>query len=97
MISRPGPSGRPYGTAVVAGALLASTVGLLVVAIGPWRLGTAVVGSALIFAALARLLLPDRHAGLLRIRRTGSDVLAMTALGVAIVLLAVLVPDQPRV
>lgn len=95
MNSRPGPSGRPYGTAVVAGALLASVLGLLVVAIGPWRIGSGIVGSAMIVSAMARLLLPERHAGLLRIRRTGSDVLAMTVLGVAIVLLAVLVPDQP--
>jgi hypothetical protein len=41
-------------------------------------------------------LLPERQAGLLRIRRATADVLAMTALGVTMVMLALLVPDLAR-
>jgi len=86
---------RAVGTFVLAGALLVAAAGLLVVALGPWRVGVGVVGSALVVTSVARTMLPDRHAGLLRIRRATADVMAMTALGVTMVLLALLVPDQP--
>lgn len=86
---------RSIGTFVLALALLASAAGLAVVAVGPWRLGVGIVGSALVASSLARTLLPERHAGLLRVRQATADVMAMTALGVTIILLALLVPDQP--
>lgn len=87
---------RPLGTFVLAGALLASGVGLGVVALGPWRIGVAIIGAALVVSSFARTLLPERHSGLLRVRRATADVFALTALGVAMVTLAFLIPDQPR-
>jgi ferric-dicitrate binding protein FerR (iron transport regulator) len=51
--------------------------------------GTEVVGWALIAAALARLVLPPRYAGLLASRRKAIDVLAFALLGGSIVGLAV--------
>ncbi len=94
-MSQPGPSGRPYGTAVLAVTLLASAAGLVIVALGPWRVGLAIVGAALVLTSLARTALPERHTGLLHVRRVGSDVVVLVALGVAIMVLAVIVPDQP--
>jgi len=91
----PGPR-VPVGTVVLVAAILASAVGLAVVAAGPWRLGVGLVGAALVVSSFARTLLPERHAGLLRIRRATADVMAMTAIGVTVVVLALLVPDQPR-
>jgi disulfide bond formation protein DsbB len=51
--------------------------------------GTAIVGCALIAAALARLVLPDRYAGLLASRRKAIDVVAFALLGGSILGLAV--------
>ncbi|CAN5706381.1 hypothetical protein BH24ACT11_BH24ACT11_04660 [soil metagenome] len=94
-ISRPGPAGRPYGSLVVAFTLAVTFLGLVIVAVDQWRVGLTIVGSAVVLASLARIVLPERNTGLLHIRRTGSDVLVMIALGATIVVLAVLVPDQP--
>ena len=52
--------------------------------------------AGLICTSFARTLLPERAAGLLRVRRAPADVVVMTALGVVLVVLSVLVPDQPR-
>ena len=90
-----GAGRRPIGSVVVAVTSVAAAVGLVIVAVGPWRVGLSVVGAAMVLTALARIALPDRHIGLLRIRRTGSDVVVMVTLGVTITLLAWLVPDQP--
>ncbi len=90
----PGP-GVALGTLVLVAAILASAVGLAIVAYGPWRLGVAVVGGALVTGSFARTFLPERQVGLLRVRRASADVVVMTALGVTMVVLALLVPDQP--
>ena len=87
---------RALGTAVLVVALLLAATGLVVVGLGPWRLGAGIVGSGLLLGSFARTLMPERRAGLLRVRGATADVIVMTALGVAIVLLALLVPDQPR-
>ncbi len=93
----PAPEGfRPLGTLVLAAALIAAAGGLVLVAIGPWRLGVGVLGASLVVSAVARTLLPERHSGLLHVRRAPADVLAMALLGAGIVALALLVPDQPR-
>ncbi|MDQ3663728.1 MAG: DUF3017 domain-containing protein [Actinomycetota bacterium] len=86
---------RPLGTFVLAGALLATVAGLVVVALGPWRVGVAVIGGAMVVSSFARTLLPERHSGLLRVRRATADVFALTVLGITMVTLAFLVPDQP--
>ncbi|MBV9095310.1 MAG: DUF3017 domain-containing protein [Streptosporangiaceae bacterium] len=54
--------------------------------------GTGLAGCALLAAALARLVLPSRHAGLLSSRRKASDVLAFTVLGAGMLALALMLP-----
>ena len=80
---------------MVAFEIAVTAVGLLVVAFGPWRLGVGMIGAGLVAGSMARTLLPERAAGLLRVRRPTVDVVIMTGLGIVIVLLAFLVPDQP--
>jgi len=54
--------------------------------------GVAVVGCSLLVAALARLTLPDRYAGLLASRRKASDVLAFAVLGAAVLAVVLSLP-----
>jgi Protein of unknown function (DUF3017) len=70
-------------------------IGLGFVAVGPWRTGVGVCGGGLIAAAVGRATIPERMSGLLRVRRRGVDVVITFALGVALVVLAAVVPDQP--
>jgi hypothetical protein len=55
-------------------------------------LGTGLLGGSLLLAALARLALPERYAGLLASRRKASDVLAFAAFGAAVVAVALTLP-----
>ena len=71
-------------------------VGLLVVALGPWRRGVMVMGAALVVGAVLRTLLPENEAGMLRVRRSRwVDLVMLAGVGVALVVLAVVIPDQP--
>lgn len=54
--------------------------------------GTGVLGCSLIVAALARLILPTRYAGLLASRRRTSDVLAFAVFGIAVLAVALTLP-----
>jgi hypothetical protein len=88
--------GRPEaGTYVYGGAALAVLVAIALVAFGRWQLGVTVAGAALGVAGVCRGALPERAAGLLRIRRRTSDVLLMLGFAVALVALAALVPTPP--
>ncbi len=90
-------SGRRWapGTLVVALQVAVTAVALGLVALGSWRVGVGMLGAGLICASFARSLLPERSAGLLRVRRAPADVVVMTSLGVVLVMLAVLVPEPP--
>jgi hypothetical protein len=55
-------------------------------------LGAALVGGALLAAALARLLLPARYAGLLTSRQKAPDVAAFAVFGAAVLALALMLP-----
>ena len=83
------------GTVVVVLQVVVTAVALAVVAFGNWRLGVGMLGGTMICASFARSLLPERAAGLLRVRRAPADVVVMTTLGVILVMLSVLVPEQP--
>ena len=73
----------------------ASGVGLAIVAFGPWRRGVALIGLSLILAALMRASLSDHDAGMLRVRRhRWVDVLMLGSAGVALLVLASVIPDQ---
>lgn len=72
-----------------------SAVGVLVIALGPWRRGVDLIGLALLVGAAARSVLRDRSAGMLRVRRhRWIDVLMLGGVGVALLVLAVVIPDQ---
>ncbi|MBA8793255.1 hypothetical protein FHX74_000849 [Friedmanniella endophytica] len=70
--------------------------GLVVVALGAWRLGCVITGAALAIGAVERIALPRRNAGLLRVRSRAFDVLVMLGLAVTIVALAFAVPEGRR-
>ena len=76
---------------VVAGAL----TGLAITVAGAWRTGVVWMGSSLLVGGIARLLLPERQAGMLRVRRKVPDVVMLLLAGVTLVVLAIVVPDQP--
>jgi hypothetical protein len=91
-----GPLKRPQtlGGVVYLGVVAASLVGLVLVLAGAWRAGLSWVGSGLLVAALTRLVLSERGAGMLRVRRKWSDVLMLTVAGVALIVLSIVVPAQ---
>jgi hypothetical protein len=91
------PFRRPqtFGGVVYLAVVAMALVGLAITAAGSWRSGVSWIGSGLLLAAVARLVLGERSAGMLRVRRKWSDVLMLTVAGVALLVLAVIVPDQP--
>lgn len=66
--------------------------GLVLGAMDRWRVGAAVLGAAVVLAALMRLLLPARRAGLLVVRSRRLDVAVLLVLGAALLALAGSVP-----
>jgi hypothetical protein len=54
--------------------------------------GAGLIGASLLAAALARLILPARYAGLLSSRRKASDVLAFAVFGTAVLAVAIALP-----
>ncbi len=91
-----GPPRRPstLGGVVYLAVLGSAAAGLLLTVAGAWRAGLSLVGAALLVGALARLALPERRAGMLRVRRKWSDVAMLTLAGVGLIVLAIVVPDQ---
>lgn len=85
----------PFGTVIYALVAVVVAVGLAVMAFGPWRLGVSLCGGAFAAAAVARIAVPERSAGLLRVRRRVIDVLWMVAIAGLIITLAIVIPSQP--
>ncbi len=76
--------------------VVACGVGLGIVAFGPWRRGIALIGMGLILGALMRASLSERDAGMLRVRRhRWVDVLMLAGVGIALLVLASVIPNQP--
>ena len=75
--------------------LLAVAVGLVLVAVGQWRAGVVAIGLAFVAGAMARSVVPVDHTGMLRVRGKIFDVVWMTTLGVALIVLPTLIPNQP--
>ncbi|WP_210650341.1 DUF3017 domain-containing protein [Nocardioides sp. SYSU D00065] len=73
----------------------AVAVAMVLVAVGEWRPGIRLMGGSLIFAALLRLLLRSRDAGMLAVRHKLLDAAILIALGGSLVFLAGSIPDQP--
>jgi Protein of unknown function (DUF3017) len=87
---RPSLGGLLYGAVAIT-----VIIGLGFAALGPWRTGVGICGGGLIAAGLGRAAIPERMSGLLRVRRRGVDMVLMLALGIALVVLATVIPDQP--
>jgi hypothetical protein len=75
--------------------LALGAVGIAIVWSGDWRLGIRCLAGALCFAALVRLVLPARDAGMLAVRNRYFDAVLLGGLGVAIFFLASTIPNQP--
>jgi hypothetical protein len=86
---RGGWVGRQWPLLTVLGG---GVVGLAAVAFDHFRAGCLLLGFSVLFAALARLLLPARRVGLLVVRSRAFDVLVLATMGVALVVLAIIVP-----
>jgi len=89
-------AGRPLRPSWLAYLLvLAGVVAGLVIASYSSRdalTGIAVIAAALLAAALARLVLPPRYAGPLRVRSKTHDVLALTVLGTSVLAIVLTLP-----
>jgi hypothetical protein len=92
-------TGRNLGTSALAWlpyliVLAGAATGMFVVWMGSKYAGrgAGVVGASLLVGALARLILPARHAGLLASRRKASDVLAFAVFGAAVLAVAIALP-----
>ena len=60
-----------------------------------WRLGIQILGGSLLAAALIRLVLANRDAGMLAVRNRFIDVSLLTGAGIALIVLATTIPDMP--
>ena len=91
--------GRRYpstiGGAFYLLVLVVVGLALLLVAVAEWRTGIRLMGGALIFAALVRLLLRARDAGMLAVRHKVLDAAILIVLGGLLIFLAGSIPDQP--
>ena len=70
-------------------------VAMAIVAAGEWRTGIRLMGGSLIFAALVRLALRARDAGMLAVRHKVLDAAILIVLGGLLIFLAGSIPDQP--
>lgn len=69
-------------------------VGVVISASGAWRTGVTVMGGSFGLAFLARLVLPEDRAGMLRVRRRFVDLATMALCGVGMVVLATVIPNR---
>jgi hypothetical protein len=83
------------GGAFYISILVAAGTALVVAARSDWRLGVQILGGAVLVAALLRLILATRDAGMLAVRHRAFDVFLLTSAGVALVVLASSIPNQP--
>ena len=92
------PEPRRYpstiGGALFLLVLAVMIVGLLV-ATQDWRAGIRVVGGSLAFAALVRLVLPQKDAGMLAVRHRMLDVSILAVSAGGLFFLASSIPPQP--
>jgi hypothetical protein len=70
-------------------------VGVAIAASGAWRVGATVMGASFGLAFVARSVLPDERAGMLRIRRKFVDLTTMAICGIGMVVLATVIPNRP--
>lgn len=83
-----------FGGLIYIVVVIATGVGLALVAFGPWRRGVALLGFALVFASGMRLVTKEGEAGMLRVRSRLFDVTMLAAVGVSLLALSANIPDQ---
>lgn len=88
---------QTFGGAVYLVVVLMALIGLAITVVGPWRSGIAWIGAALVLGAVFRLVLPERRAGMLRVRHKSEDVAMLLLAGTALMVLAWSIPNQPGV
>jgi hypothetical protein len=76
----------------IALVLAAVAVSLFVVAVNHFRRGTVLLALSVLLAAVLRLVLPAREAGLLAVRSRLIDVLTLGGLGAGLLFFALVVP-----
>jgi hypothetical protein len=86
---------RSRGSQIYLLQLLGVFVGIVLVVAGQWRVGIVIVGATFLVGAAARSVVPVSHTGMLRVRGKAFDMFWMTTLGVALIVLAVVIPSQP--
>ena len=84
-----------WGGVVYLGLAVAVIAGLVIIATGPWRNGLSLIGGSLIVAAVGRVVLPAHEAGMLGVRSRWFDVVSLIGVGVVLLVLAAVIPDQP--
>lgn len=89
-LKRPSTTGGIIYLVVVAMLL----VGLGIVVAGSWRSGVALMGASFGVAFVARSVLPDDRAGMLRIRRRLVDLTTMAMCCVGMLVLSALIPNR---
>lgn len=97
---RRGAEGRPrlrlsqrrLGELPFALVLGGVALGLLATGLHHFKRGSVIMGAALLLGALLRLLLPEHKVGMLAVRGRLLDVVTLFALGVLIVVAALIVP-----
>ncbi len=72
--------------------LLGLAAGLVVLSFYEFRVGSVILGVAIIFGGALRLVLPRERVGLLAIRGRPIDLVTMFGLGIVLTTVAVLVP-----
>jgi hypothetical protein len=83
------------GGAFYVSILAAAGVALVIASRSDWRLGIKVLGVSLIVAALLRLVLANRDAGMLAVRNRFIDAFLLGGAGAALVALATSIRDMP--
>ncbi|WP_433800348.1 DUF3017 domain-containing protein [Actinomycetospora sp. CA-084318] len=83
-----------------AQAPLAAVLGVVVIAfvrigLQHWRDGTTILGIALLLAAVLRVALPDRTAGLLAVRPRRTDVVTYAVFGLVVIALSLTITGGP--
>ena len=73
--------------------LFGVAAGLLVAALAEFRSGTVLLAASVVFAAWLRLMLPNGRVGVLGVRRKPVDIAILAGLGLALTVLALVVPS----
>ena len=87
---------RPSTTGGLVYLVVAATlaVGLGIAALGPWRSGVTLMATALTLAFVARAILPDERAGMLRIRRRFVDLTTFAVCSAGMFALVIAIPTH---